>query len=334
MTSLSPLGARTLPASAYASGNTPTDSKAHHAVAASQAGSLADNPISLSSDGLDLQKRVDAVGNRTVDYAQDLLGSFAQQLFGDAGKGATISFDSASLDVSSSFAAGVQHNESASGITDAAALQLNDSSHFLGKGTITTADGRKFDFEVEIQYSYELQASASQTQGSGASQQPPATPALPAAGSDSDSDDTPASTSSASLPAVVFPNIDFAGTLADLFKLIGHDLHATLSTPGNDKDQGNSIDRNTLRSLSLRLLSLVDHKNSDTYNGSKAKSVAHAYGAGNASPVAQAVAAPGSAVAAAAAAAAPVPAPADGTADGTPNTTANTTADDTTTTPA
>jgi hypothetical protein len=290
MSTFSPIGARTLPASLYAAGSTPADSKTRHAHAAKQTGAPAEYPISLSSGAVDLQKRVDSVGNRTVDYAQDLLGSFAQQLFGDAGKGATISFDSASLDVSSSFAVGVQHSESASGTTDAAALQLNDSSHFLGKGTITTADGRKFDFEVEIQYSYELQASASQTQGSGAADgQAPATPAIPAATSGSDGNsDKPASASNNSLPAVVFPNIDFPGTLADLFKLIGHDLHGTLSTPGTDKDQGNSIDRNTLRSLSLRLLSLIDHKNSDTYSGSKAKSVADAYGstAGAAKPAA------------------------------------------------
>jgi hypothetical protein len=303
-----------LPASLYANGNAPADSKAHHATAARQNGAVADYPISLSNDGIDLQKRVDSVGNRTVDYAQNLLGSFAQQLFGDAGKGATISFDSASLDVSSSYAEGVQHTEGAGGVTDAAALQLNDSSHFLGKGTITTADGRKFDFEVEIQYNYQLQASASQTQGTGASQgQDPATPAIPDATGDAASSDKPASASNNSLPTVVFPNVDFPGTLADLFKLIGHDLHGTLSTPGNDKSQGNSIDRNTLRSLSLRLLSLIDHKNTDTYSGAKAKSVANAYGstANAAKPAANDAAADTGAAAAATPAAVPAAASAE-----------------------
>ncbi|MFA9216702.1 MAG: hypothetical protein ACEQSK_06310 [Sphingomonadaceae bacterium] len=287
MSTLSPLGARTLPASAYAAGTTPADSKTRQSAVTRQAGSVTDNPISLSSSGIDLQKRVDAVSSRTVDYAQNLLGSFAQQLFGDAGNGATISFDSASLDVSSSYAVGVQHSEGAGSITDATALQLNDSSHFLGKGTITTTDGRKFDFEVEIQYSYELQASASQTQSSGASAAAlPSSAAsytnIPAASAANDTAATGNSSqagTTAQLPAVVFPNIDFAGTLGDLFKLIGHDLHGTLTSGGGDNSQGSAIDRNTLRSLSLRLLSLTDHKSNDTYTDSKAKSAANAYAA-------------------------------------------------------
>ena len=309
MTSLPPLGARTLPASLYAA-NGPTDSKAHPPTVTKQAVTAVNSPISLSSDGVDLQKRLDSVSNRTVDYAQELITSFAQQLFGDAGKGATISFDSASLEASSSYAVGVQHTENANGTTDAAALQLNDSSHFLGKGTITTADGRKFDFEMEIQYSYQLQASASETHGSGASNGQPGVPAIPAAPASNGSDSTAAADkpAGASLPAVVFPNIDFAGTLADLFKLIGHDLHGTLSTPGSDKNHGNGFDRNALRSLSLRLLSLVDHKSNDTYSPSKAKSVADAYGSQDSA----------SAAPAADTGTTPAPAPAAASTDATP----------------
>ena len=337
MSILSPLGARTLPASSYA-GYGPTDSKANQAATSKPAGvTAADAPTSLSSDGIDLQKRLDAVSSNTVDYAQNLLGSFAQQLFGDAGKGATISFDSASLQASSSYAVGVQHSESASGTTDSAALQLDDSSHFLGKGTITTADGRKFDFEIEVQYSYELQASASETQGSDATQgQPPATSATPttpastapassAGGSAPAGGDQPASASNDSLPTVQFPNIDFPGTLADLFKLIGHDLQGTLATPGDGKNQGGSIDRNTLRSLSLRLLSLADHKSNDTYSASKAKSVADAYG--STQDAANAAQASTGGSAAPAAAAAPAPAPAAASDAATPAADANTASD-------
>ncbi len=302
MTSLPPLGARSLPASLYAA-NGPTDSRANQPTVTNPAVTATDSPISLSSDGIDLQKRLDSVGNRTVDYAQGLITSFAQQLFGDAAKGSTISFDSASLEASSSYAVGVQHSADANGSTDAAALQLNDSSHFIGKGTITTADGRKFDFEMEIQYSDQLQASASETQASDASLSQPdgpaipatpastATPAAPASGDSSASGAKPASTGSSSLPTVAFPNVDFAGTLADLFKLIGHNLQGTISTPGSDNNQGNDITPNTLRSLSLRLLNLVDHKSSDTYSPSKAKSAADAYGsqgAASATPVADA----------------------------------------------
>lgn len=225
-------------------------------------------PAIKSGGPLDLESRVASVGNATVDFAQDFVSSFTQALFGDAAKGAVIDFDSASLETSSSYAVGYQHTEGANGVTDAAAFSLTDSSHFIGKGTITTADGRKFDFEVEVQYNYELNAAASQT--SGAPEQDDAQP------------------STKDLPTVQLPNIDFPGTLADLFKLIGRDLHTALAS-NNDKDSKatDGIDRNTLRSLSLRLLNLVDSKDTNTYAppsaADKAKTAANA-DAGAATP--------------------------------------------------
>jgi len=314
MSTIPALGARSLWSSLFPSGAASSDNKSGKAAAATSqpVTPVQDSSASLSSSGLDLQKRLSDVGNNTIDLAQNLLGSFTQSLFGDAGKGASISFDSVSLEAQSSFGVAVQHSQDANGTTDSAALQLTDSAHFLGKGTITTADGRKFDFEVEIKYSDELDAGISQYQnlgqgtpvttqpaggtGASGSSTPPVsgtsdstapgassgTPASTGAASGSGSDSSTPSTSSSSLPTVIFPNIDFPGTLADLFKLIGHDLQSTLSTPhlGGDKGQGNGIDRTTLRSLSLRLLSLVDKKNSDTYDPpSLAKSVADTYGA-------------------------------------------------------
>jgi hypothetical protein len=64
---------------------------------------------------------------------------------------------------------------------------------------------------------------------------------------------------------VQLPNIDFPGTLADLFKLIGRDLQTALSSNDNNSKTSDGIDRNTLRSLSLRLLNLVDSKDTNTY---------------------------------------------------------------------
>jgi len=219
-------------------------------------------PAVKSGNVLDLDKRVAAVGNATVDFAQDFVSSFAQALFGDNAKGAVIDFDSASLETSSSYAAGYQHTEGANGVTDAAAFSLSDSSHFIGKGTITTADGRKFDFEVEVQYNYELNAAASQTSSADS---------LPAP----DSSDKP---STKDLPTVQLPNIDFPGTLADLFQLIGRDLQTALANNDNDSKTTDGIDRNTLRNLSLRLLNLVDSKDANTYappsNADKAKAAA------------------------------------------------------------
>ena len=148
MTNLSPLNSRSLLPTALPSqaeknarpDNAPLVDKARN------------DMVSLSKGGIDLQQRVESLGHSTVDMAQSLVGSFAQQLFGDAAKDATISFDSISLDTSASFAAGVAHTEGAGRVTDAAAFSLTESSHFIGKGTITTADGRTFDFEVEVHH--------------------------------------------------------------------------------------------------------------------------------------------------------------------------------------
>ena len=255
MSTISNLGNRGWPASLYGA-NQPKDSRTSNPNSANALQKPQDaSPVSLSSDALDLQKRVASMGNATVDFAQNFVNSFAQSLFGDDAKGATISFDSASLDVSSSLAAGVQHSEDANGVTDAAALSLTDSSHFIGKGTITTADGRKFDFEVEVQYNDELDAAASQTQSAG--DQPPST---------DQAGDKPQAANGKDLPTAQLPNVDFAGTLADLLKLVGRELKAALADNGNGNQQpDNNADRGSLRNLTLRLLKLVDSKDSNTY---------------------------------------------------------------------
>lgn len=255
MSIISNLGSR-LP-SLY-TGNQGNDNKAS-ALQKTQAAT----PAKLSNNPLDLTSRVAALGNATVDFAEDFVNSFTQALFGDAAKGAVIDFDSASLETTSTFAAGVQQTRSGGSVTNAAAFSLTDSSHFIGKGTITTADGRKFDFEVEVQYNAELSAAASQTTD---------TADLPKPGWATDTKD---------LPVVQLPNLDFPGTLADLFQLIGRDLQTALAN--NDKGNGKNedgIDRNTLRSLSLRLLDLVDSKDTNTYAAptaaDKAKAAANA----------------------------------------------------------
>lgn len=268
MSILPALGARALPAPLYGA-NARNDGKTAGTTASSQVTPTDSSPVSLSNDGL--AQHVASVGNATVDFAQTFVNSFATSLFGDAAKGASISFDSASLDTSSSFGVGVQHSSGPNGTSDAAAFQLTDSSHFIGKGTITTADGRKFDFEVEVQYNAELSGAASQTTGNtgntgstdsstGNGSQPvsTATSKQPAASNGASADN---------LPTVQVPNIDFPGTLADLFQLIGRDLHSALSTGDSSPSQAsNGIDRNTLRNLSLRLLNLVNSKDTNTYS--------------------------------------------------------------------
>lgn len=279
MSILPALGARTLPASLYGA-NPHNDGKTAGTSAARQVKPVDSSPISLSNDSL--EKHVASVGNSTVDFAQDFLGSFAKSLFGDAAKDAVINFDSASLDASSTLAVGVQHGSGPNGSSDAAAFQLTDSSHFIGKGTITTADGRKFDFEVEVQYDAELSGAASQTTSTNSDKAGDAAAKRPVASNSASTDN---------LPTVQVPNIDFPGTLSDLFKLIGRDLQSALSTGDNSPSKtSDGIDRNTLRSLSLRLLNLVDSKDTNTYTApsaaDKAKSVADAYGSPATAPAA------------------------------------------------
>ena len=258
MSTLSALGARALPAS-YPAATPQNDGKTTGAPATQKSSSAASSPLSLSSNALDMQKRVASLGSATVDFAEDLMNSFTQALFGDAAKGATIDFDSASLETSSSYALGVQQSSGPNGTRSLAAFSLTDSSHFLGKGTITTADGRKFDFEVEIQYDYQLDAAASQTT-SGAQ---PKSDRIGNNGSeranDKANDRAGNKPQSIDLPTVQLPNIDFAGTLADLFQLIGRDLHTALSTSDDNGGQNGDVDRNALRSLSLRLLLSLIH---------------------------------------------------------------------------
>ena len=117
MSTLSPLSSRQYQPASLPVANQQTDSKNLRAGNSSLMEKAQNDLVSLSKNGIDLQQRVESLGNSTVDLAQNLLGSFAQQMFGDAGKGATVSFNSVSLESSSSFAAGVQQSQGANGTT-------------------------------------------------------------------------------------------------------------------------------------------------------------------------------------------------------------------------
>jgi hypothetical protein len=216
-----------------------------------------ESAVSLSSSGLDLSAqgladRAAGLGNATIDIAQDFIGRFAQQLFGDSANGATLSFDSASLESQSSYAAALSHGATSgygglNNIRDSAAFSLSDSAHFIGKGTLTTADGQRFEFEVEVSYTSRIEAAAGSEQTQAVS-----------------NDDNGDSDKSASLPLLQLPDTEFPGTLSDLFKLLGRQLSADISASHDDaRDQTNSEDG--VGRLSLRMLKLV---NSSTVLGS------------------------------------------------------------------
>lgn len=233
--------------------------------------SLSRSAIDLSAQGM--AERNDALGNATLDVAQNFLASFAQSLLGDAANGASVSFDSASLSTASGFAGMIGHSQGPNGGSDAAAFSLNESAHFIGKGKITTEDGQTFEFEIEVQYESRIEAAA-------LSRSAPAGRADNERGDDSgDNGDSAGKAGGApDLPQVRLPDTHFPGSLGDLFKLIGRQLQTELPDPAakNGEKAG---------TLTLRMLNLVNHATlldaaaapRDDAK-SRAKAVADAYG--------------------------------------------------------
>lgn len=196
--------------------------------------------VALSKKGLDLSaqglaQRTDALGNATLDVAQDFVGNMARQLFGD---GAAISFDSVDLSAASGYAAQASSLSGAGGTRNAAAFSLAENAHFIGKGTITTADGQTFDFELEVQYESKISASAAYE----TSNEEQA----------ADTDD------GGGLPTLQLPSMNFAGSLGDLFKMLGQQLQSSIYNAGQDSvDQTTSKPGDEVGSLTLRLLNLL-----------------------------------------------------------------------------
>ncbi|MBC7857237.1 MAG: hypothetical protein H7Z39_00370, partial [Burkholderiaceae bacterium] len=280
MSQLSALGSRQLQAPTLSNDARQADAKSS-ALSTSGApvfnGKNALDAVSLSKNALDLStqglsKRVDELGNATIDAAQNFMASFAQSLFGDAAKGATLSFDEASISAQSGFAAIARHSEGPNGVSDGAAFSLNESSHFIGKGTITTADGQSFEFEIEVQYESRIEAAASRSTSFDAPGRSGQTPAA-----DKDV-----------LPKRQLPDVDFGGNLGDLFKLLGRYLQSQVSAPADaDADANSNADSAKQAdqggTLSLRLLNLINNAtlldDKATPADQRAKALADAYGA-------------------------------------------------------
>jgi hypothetical protein len=232
MSSTAPIGSRPiqstyLPAGAQAGGKT-AGAQATGASGKGLAPLPVVEPVSQLADTVSLSKQglethVAALGEDTVRLAQKFLETFAKKLFGGGNAGSDINFDSATVHADASAEAG-----SADG---ASYFKLSENASFIGKGTITTSDGQSFNFEIEVNYEASVEASS--------------TPAAP----------RPANIAAPDLAALTgraLPEIEFPGSLADLFKLLGRELQVTLPKDPNrpqDGDRGN---------LSLRLLRLVN----------------------------------------------------------------------------
>ena len=235
------------PAAPTLAGQTPPKAGANTAAAGLAASHLmqrtTQDVVALSKNGLDLSakglaQRTDALGNATVDAAQDFLTSMTRQLFGD---GASVAFDAVDLQAGSSFSSGRASISGANGSSRAAAFSLDENAHFVGKGKITTADGQTFDFEVEVQYQSNISAGVlEQTQEAGEEASP---------------------ADEAALPAKELPATTFAGNLHDLFKLLGQQLQSNLYHGTSDGASAGGNNGELAGSLSLRLLKLVQPDN-------------------------------------------------------------------------
>lgn len=106
-----------------------------------------------------IEQRVASLQKDTLKLAQDFLGQFASQLFGDAAKGMQISFDQLELSASSEASMSLSRSSDGTSSTRSASFSLNDSSSFTGRGTIRTADGRQFEFELSVTYESRQQMS-------------------------------------------------------------------------------------------------------------------------------------------------------------------------------
>lgn len=201
-------------------------------------------------DASSLLQRAGDLGGATIEVAKKFVANFAESLFGEAAKGMSISFDTSSISASASFASILQHTEGSNGSSDAAAVWLEDASDFVGKGTITTADGHSFSFEVEVHYESTLAMAASSTSTTNGSR------------IDGNTGDHAARTRNAApvqhqhSPAARREGLaaHFPGSVADLFKTLDQ---GTLDLSFQGQANSNDDAASKLGNLKLRLLDLL-----------------------------------------------------------------------------
>ncbi|MGZ3182269.1 MAG: hypothetical protein ACXU8N_07510 [Telluria sp.] len=197
----------------------PTGAPAAEPAPAPAAAAVQVSGAALSAHAADLR-------GASAHAAQDLIGNVANALFGAH---ATIEFTSASAETSTRVGAAAVQADGA----QAAALSLDESAHFIGKGQIVTEDGSHYDFEIEVRYAAHAEASSA-TQSSPSAAPPP--------------QDAPAPPDLLQLSGRPLPELHFPGGLDDLFKLLGRDLNASASARNGDSSG----------QLTMRLLRLVN----------------------------------------------------------------------------
>lgn len=213
---------------------------------------LSDAGRAMAPQGSSLLRRVGDLGSATVEAAKKFVSNFAASLFGEAAKGMSISFEQSSISASSSFSSIVQRVEGSNGRSDAAALLLQEASDFVGKGTITTADGHSFSFEVEVHFESTLAmaaSSSSTTQASGAGGNAGEGNVQSRNGSSGHHRHSPGATREGL-------SAHFPGSVAELFKMLDQGSLG-LSFHGQEKGDDDAASR--LGSLKLHLLNLINN---------------------------------------------------------------------------
>jgi hypothetical protein len=169
---------------------------------------LPEDPVTLSRDGLDACAA--GLARLSGDAASTLARQFAKALFGDDVTTTALGSGATGIDISPV--------PQGAGQGGAASLNPSEGAQFIGQGRIVTADGQSYDFEAGIQYGAQ---------------------AAPAGG---------ARTPLQILTGRQLPEIEYPGTLDDLFKVLGRDVAAQVDDPSGAAAGG---------LFSLRLLRLV-----------------------------------------------------------------------------
>ena len=284
MSFLSALGARPnqsafLPAAPLAGGTAastqtaPASGKVAARLPVVEPAAAASDNVSLSSQAL--AARAASLGASTVDYAQQFIDNFAATLFGDQAKGASLSFDTASVSAEAGFSA------SATGGT--ASLSLSESAHFSGTGQIVTADGQTYQFTIDVQYDANLQASSS-SQPSQPVSQAVSQPASQSAPSIAPPD-------LATLTGKALPAIEFPGSLADLFQLLGRELQRQIPNNQNGADGNLTLRLQRLVNSAALLAPRAQSSDPKTAASEASKALAKSYAAPAATPASTEIAA-------------------------------------------
>ncbi|WP_269532232.1 hypothetical protein [Chitinimonas sp. BJYL2] len=111
-----------------------------------------------------LGQRVNQLGQQVTSLAGNFLGQFASQVLGEDAKDLQFSFDSFSLSSQASLTYSRQSVQQGNASLRSEAMEYAEGSTFTGRGTITTKDGRQFEFEIEVSYSATLASSATVAQ--------------------------------------------------------------------------------------------------------------------------------------------------------------------------